>query len=101
MQYDLALLPAKFAKLLASAGDRTAGVVTPHGSWLVRLADGSLQVDAPVVGSPDATVQGPALDVLLWLWNRSSENVTTTGDDETITLLRKVVAAVLGNRSED
>jgi uncharacterized protein (TIGR03083 family) len=101
VQYDIALLPAKFASLLASAGDRTVGVVTAHGSWLVRLADGSLQVDAPVVGSPDATVRGPAPDVLLWLWNRSSENVTTAGDDEAIALLRKVVAAVLGNRSED
>ena len=56
----------------------------------------------PKAGSPDASVRGLAPEVLLWLWNRGGENVTTTiGDDDTIALLRTVVAAVLGNRSED
>ncbi len=58
-------------------------------------------MDGPGGGSPDATVRGLAPQVLLWLWNRGGENVTTMGDDDTIALPRKVVAAVLGNRSED
>jgi len=101
VQYDIALLPDKFADLLASADDRTIGVETPQRSWLVGLTAGGVHVDGPGGGSPAATVRGLAPEVLLWLWNRGGENVTTIGDDDTIALLRKVVAAVLGNRSED
>ncbi len=101
VQYDVALLPDKFADLLASAADRTIGVETPQRSWLVTLTAGGVHVDGPGGGSPDATVRGLAPQVLLWLWNRGGENVTTMGDDDTIALPRKVVAAVLGNRSED
>jgi len=101
VQYDIALLPDKFADLLASARDRTIGVETPQRSWLVSLTAGGVQVDGPGGGSPDAVVRGLAPEVLLWLWNRGGENVTTIGLDDTIALLRKVVAAVLGNRSED
>ena len=37
--------------------------------------------------------------VLLWLWNRIGDGVTATGVAEAVSLLRRVVTAVLGNRS--
>jgi hypothetical protein len=39
--------------------------------------------------------------VLLWLWNRGGQGVTTAGDQEAIALLRKVVAEVLDQVLQD
>jgi hypothetical protein len=52
-------------------------------------------------GTPGATLQGLAPDVLLWLWNRGGQGVTTAGDQEAIALLRKVVAEVLDQVLQD
>ena len=65
------------------------------------MAAGTLRVDAPELTPPSALVEGSAPDVLLWLWNRDRQGVRTLGEDAAITLLRKVVDAVLGNRVAD
>ena len=58
VQYDIALLPDKFADLLASAGDRTIGVETPQRSWLISLTAGAVHVDGP--GGAVRTLQSGA-----------------------------------------
>src|SRR5258708_27078012 len=80
VQYDIALLPDKFADLLASAGDRTIGVETPQRSWLVSLTAGGVHVDGPGGGMPAASIRGLAPQVLPGLVNRPGEKFTTIGD---------------------
>src|SRR5260221_2527028 len=98
VQYDIALLPDKFADLLASAGDRTIGVETPQRSWLISLTAGAVHVDGQGGGSPDATVRGLAPQVLLWLWNRGWAYVTHFGDVDQISLLHNDLAAGHGHQ---
>jgi hypothetical protein len=38
------------------------------------------------------TVEGPAAEVLLRLWNRGGQGATVTGDEETVAVLHKVLA---------
>jgi uncharacterized protein (TIGR03083 family) len=101
VQYDVMAAPHKVAEFIAPAEESTVSVATPHQSWLVRMAAGTLRVDAPGVTPPSALVEGSAPDVLLWLWNRDRQGLRTLGEDAAITLLRKVVDAVLGNRVAD
>jgi uncharacterized protein (TIGR03083 family) len=101
VQYDVMVAPDKVAGFLTPAGESTVSVATPHRSWLVRMAAGTLRVDAPGVTSPSALVEASAPDVLLWLWNRDGRQVSASGDRAAITLLRTVVDAVLGNRVTD
>jgi uncharacterized protein (TIGR03083 family) len=91
LAYGSVTWPDYFTETLASAGDRTAGVVTPEGRWLVRLTAKDVQVEWAGRGEPDATVEGSSADVLLWLWARGGEGVTTAGDEETIALFRTVL----------
>jgi hypothetical protein len=93
--------PDKVAGFLTPGEEKTVSVATPHRSWLVRMAAGTLRVDAPGVTPPSALVEGSAPDVLLWLWNRDRQQVSTSGERAAITLLRTVVDAVLGNRVTD
>ncbi len=91
VQYGTTTWPGEFAELLASAGDRTVSVVTPQRSWPLRLTTRDVRVDESEADGPSATVEGPAPEVLLWLWSRGGEGATTTGDQEAIALLRKVL----------
>jgi uncharacterized protein (TIGR03083 family) len=93
VEYGTVTWPQFFADMLAPAGNSTVSVVTPDRSWLVRLTTRDVRVDEPGAGKPSATLEGPAPEVLLWLWNRGGEGTTITGDAETITLLRKVLEA--------
>ena len=68
---------------------------------LFVLAAGTLRVDPPGVTPPSALVKGSAPDVMLWLWNRDRQGARTLGEDAAISLLRKVVDAVLDNRVAD
>ena len=38
-----------------------------------------------------ATIEGPAPEVLLRLWNRGGHGATVTGDEETLAVLQKVL----------
>lgn len=91
VQYGTTNWPEEFAELLAPAGGRTVSVVTPERSWLLRLATTGVRVDGSGAVSPSATVEGPAPEVLLWLWSRGGKGAATTGDQEAIGLLRKVL----------
>ncbi len=93
VQYGTTGWPEEFAELLAPAGDRAVSVVTPQQSWRLRLTTTGVRVEQSAVDPPSATVEGPAPDVLLWLWSRGGEGATTTGDEEAIALLRKVLVA--------
>jgi uncharacterized protein (TIGR03083 family) len=93
VEYGTVTWPQYFAELLASADNRTVRVVAPDRSWLLHLTARDVRVDEPGAGNSSATLEGPAPEVLLWLWNRGGEGTTITGDAETITLLRKVLEA--------
>jgi hypothetical protein len=93
VEYGTVTWPQYFAELLASADNRTVRVVAPDRSWLLHLTARDVRVDEPGAGNSSATLEGPAPEVLLWLWNRGGEGAATTGDAETITLLRKVLEA--------
>ena len=93
VQYGTTNWPEEFAALLKPAGDRLVSVVTPQQSWKLRLTSRDVRVDGSAAGSPAAAVDGPAADVLLWLWNRGGAGAATTGDGETIALLREVLVA--------
>jgi uncharacterized protein (TIGR03083 family) len=100
VEYGTTNWPEEFAEMLKPAGDRLVSVVTPERSWLLRLTSRDVRVvdesaaDGPAaVGSPAAAVAGPAADVLLWLWSRGGEGTAATGDEDTIALLRRVLAA--------
>jgi uncharacterized protein (TIGR03083 family) len=91
VQYATGKWPEDFAELLPSAGDRTVRIATPQRSWLLRLTARDVRVAEPGGVTADATVEGHAPGVLLWLWGRGGE-AATTGDEDTIALLRKVLA---------
>jgi uncharacterized protein (TIGR03083 family) len=93
LQYETATWPEDYVDLLASAGDRAVDVVTPQRSWRVRLGETGVQVTEPGDDTPGAAIGGSAPELLLWLWNRGGEHVTTTGDDGLVRLLRDVLAA--------
>jgi uncharacterized protein (TIGR03083 family) len=51
-----------------------AQIVTLHAGeqdWSVRLEPDTVTISSVPTGDSDATVTGPASDVLLWLWRRS------------------------------
>jgi hypothetical protein len=93
VQYDTTEWPDEFAEMLARADDRAVRIVTPERSWLLRLTSKGVRVEQPDSGEARATAEGPAPDVLLWLWARGGEEVTTSGDSDTMALLRKVLVA--------
>ena len=92
VQYGTANWPEYFPELAALTGDRAVSVVTPQRSWLLRLTPGGARVAEPSPDHARVTVEGPAAEVLLRLWNRGGQGVTVTGDDETAALLHQVVA---------
>jgi uncharacterized protein (TIGR03083 family) len=80
-----------FPELSGLAGDRAVSVVTPQRSWLLRLTPTGARVAEPGPDQARVTVEGPAQEVLLSLWNRGGQGVTVTGDDETAALLHQVL----------
>lgn len=93
VEYGTTNWPEMFAEMLEPASDRLVSVVTPQRSWVLHLTSKDVRVDGSAAGSPAAAVEGPAADVLLWLWGRGGEGTATTGDEETIALLRTVLVA--------
>jgi uncharacterized protein (TIGR03083 family) len=80
-----------FPELTGLAGDRAVSVVTPQRSWLLSLTPTGARVAEPGPDHARVTVEGPAQEVLLRLWNRGGQGVTVTGDEETAALLHQVM----------
>jgi uncharacterized protein (TIGR03083 family) len=80
-----------FPELAALDGDRAVSVVTPRRSWLLRLTPAGARVAEPGPDHARVTVEGPAPEVLLRLWNRGGQGVTVAGDEETAAVLHKVL----------
>ena len=55
---------------------------------VVRLDRGAVTVGPVGTGTPDATTEGRAVDLLLHLWGRPVDDVTVTGDPRAEVLLR-------------
>ena len=80
-----------FPELTGLAGDRAVSVLTPQRSWLLSLTPTGARVAEPGPDQVRATVEGPAPEVLLRLWNRGGQGVTVTGDEETVAVMNKVL----------
>ena len=94
VEYGTTGWPEEFAEMLEPAGDRLVGVVTPERSWMLHLTGKDVRVEASsAAGSPAAVIEGPAADVLLRLWGRGGQSAAASGDEGTIELLGKVLAA--------
>jgi hypothetical protein len=91
VQYATTGWPEEFEDLLSSPRERTIGVVTPGRSWLVRLADGQLRVHDGSLAHPSTMVEGPAPNLVLWLWGRGGDATTVSGDGGVVDLFRKIL----------
>ena len=91
VQFGTTNWPEYFPELAALDGDRAVSVVTPQRSWRLRLTPTGARLAEPGPDHALVTVEGPAQEVLLSLWNRGGQGVTVTGDDETAVLLHQVV----------
>jgi hypothetical protein len=71
----------------AATGQHVA-ISTGGRTWLVTLEEKSIGVTEDG-DAGDATVGGDPADVLLWLWGRlADEDVTRSGDEDALRLLR-------------
>jgi uncharacterized protein (TIGR03083 family) len=93
VQYGTTNWLEEFPELTGLSGDRPVSVATPERSWLLRLTPTGAWVAEPGPDHPRVTVEGPAPEVLLRLWNRGGQGATVTGDEETVALLHKVLVA--------
>jgi uncharacterized protein (TIGR03083 family) len=92
IEYGTTVWPDEYADTLADAGERTVRVSTPERAWTLRLTTKDVRVVESDVDSPDATIEGRAADVLLWLWSRGGEAGTSIiGDADTVALMRQVL----------
>jgi uncharacterized protein (TIGR03083 family) len=91
VQYGTGNWLEEFPGLIALTGDRAVRVVTPQRSWLLNLTTKGARVAEPGADPARVTVEGPAPEVLLWLWNRGGQGTTVTGDQDTAALLRQVL----------
>jgi uncharacterized protein (TIGR03083 family) len=91
VQFGTANWLEEFPELIALTSDRAVSVVTPQRSWLLRLTTTGARVAEPGADHPRVTLEGPAPEVLLWLWNRGGQGTTITGDQDTAALLRQVL----------
>jgi uncharacterized protein (TIGR03083 family) len=86
--------PEELARVLGADSESAQVVAVRAGGreWMVGFAGGTL--DFAPSGPADATVEGPAEQVLLWMWNRVGDaEVTITGNASTIGLARRVLEA--------
>jgi uncharacterized protein (TIGR03083 family) len=86
-----------FEDVLATADGRSVRIETPDAAWLVRPTPEGIDVRVSDVDSADAVVRADPTDLLLWLWNRMSDDtVAITGDPALVAYLRTVFAAGSG-----
>jgi uncharacterized protein (TIGR03083 family) len=94
VEYGTTMWPEEFTDMLAGVGDRTLRIAVPAQEWLIRLTTKDVRVDRSDVDSPDATISGPAPELLLWLWSRGGDDeVTVSGDEDVVALMRRVLVA--------
>ena len=91
VQYGTTNWLSYFPELTGLTSDHAVSVVTPKRTWLLRLTPTGAWVAEPGPDQVRATVEGPAPEVLLRLWNRGGQGATITGDEETRAVLRKVL----------
>jgi uncharacterized protein (TIGR03083 family) len=91
VQYGTTNWLEEFPELTGLGGDRLVSVATPQRSWLLRLTPTGAWVAEPGPDHPRVTVEGPAPEVLLRLWNRGGQAATVAGDEETVAMLHKVL----------
>jgi uncharacterized protein (TIGR03083 family) len=95
LEYGVNEWPEFFSEAIASTRPSTVLLSTGVAGWRVEMEPGSVRVvaGATVAGSPNATVSGPAVALLRWLWNRQIPGepgeVAVTGSPEAIDVLRR------------
>jgi uncharacterized protein (TIGR03083 family) len=85
-----------FSDILGNSSGRTYVVRTEGAAWRVRTGPGTFEVtDGAGDAGADATISGPPVDVLRWVWNRETPgmpgDVKITGPAEAIQELRSCI----------
>ena len=66
-----------------------------QAAWTVRLSPGEVEVADGASDHPRVVVDGPAGNVLRWLWGRASDDaVRMSGDAAWADYLRRMLAVV-------
>jgi uncharacterized protein (TIGR03083 family) len=76
--------------------DHTVLVQAPRRAWLISLTEREVRVEeTPPGAAAEATIEGPADDLLLWLWTRPPAGpLAVTGSEAALTRLRAQLALV-------
>jgi hypothetical protein len=83
--------PDEVRKLLVEATGEVVAIRTGGREWRLELGTGGIGFDP--AGDPDATVEGDAESVLLWVWGRDAgPGVSVTGSEHAAALTRAALA---------
>jgi uncharacterized protein (TIGR03083 family) len=94
--FGVAAWGSYFNDILGNSPGRTCLVRTEGATWRVRTGPETFEVSSGAGdGHADATISGPPMDVLRWVWNREAAgapgDVTLTGNAEAIQTLRSCI----------
>ena len=97
LAYTSVAWPEDFAEMegehLAGPGEIT--VAAGQAAWTVRLSPGEVEVADGASDHPRVAVEGPAGNVLRWVWGRAGDDaVRTSGDAAWADYLRRMLAVV-------
>ena len=97
LAYGSVTWPEDFAEMegehLAGPGEIT--VAAGQAAWTVRPSSREVEVEDGASDHPRVVVEGPAGNVLRWLWGRASDDaVRMDGDVAWADYLRRMLAAV-------
>lgn len=94
VEYGSKTWPDEYGDVLATTDGRSVRLETAGASWLVRPTPEAVEFRASDLDGASAVVSAKPPALLLWAWNRSGgETVTTSGDPELLTDLRRVFTA--------
>jgi uncharacterized protein (TIGR03083 family) len=94
VEYGSKTWPDEYGDVLAATDGRSVRLETAGAAWLVRPTPEAVEVRASDLDGASAVVSGKPPALLLWAWNRTGgEAITTSGDADLVTELRRVFAA--------
>jgi len=97
LAYGVTTWGSYFTDILGGTAERTYTLRTDGAAWRVRTGAVHVTVDDGVASdAADATISGPPVDMLRWVWNREAagepSDVSVEGDAEAVAVLRRCIA---------
>lgn len=94
VEYGSKTWPDEYGGVLAATDGRSVRLETSGAAWLIRPTPEAVEVRASDVDGAAAVVSGKPPALLLWAWNRTGGGeITTSGDAELVTELRRIFSA--------